>query len=60
MAVILADGSRLEVGDRVKVGGGSVSPSVASNYSATAQEQIDACMRSLDAEEMALISGTGQ
>ena len=58
MSVVLSDGSRLQVGDRVEVGGGSVSPSVASNYSVSAQEPIDACVRSLGAQEMALISGT--
>ena len=60
MTVVLADGSRLAVGDQVEVGGGLVPPSVASNYSVTAQEPIDACMRSLGAQEMALISGTVQ
>ena len=55
---MLADGSRLQVGDRVKVGGGSVSPSVASTYSVSAREPIDACMRSLGAQERAVISGT--
>lgn len=58
MTVVLADGSRLKVGDRVEVGGGLVSPTVASNYSATAQKPIEACMRSLGAQELALIRGT--
>jgi hypothetical protein len=58
MTVVLLDGSRLQVGDRVEVGGGLVSPSVASNCSASAQQAIDACVRSLGSQEMALISGT--
>lgn len=59
-SVVLPDGSRLATGDRVEVGGGLVPPSVASNYSVTAQEPIDACMRSLGAQELALISGVVQ
>jgi hypothetical protein len=60
MTVVLADGSRLGVGDRVEVGGGLVPPSVTSNYTVTAQEPINACIRALGSEDMALISGTVQ
>lgn len=60
LAVVLADGTRLAVGDRVEFGGGLVPASVASNYSLAAQEPVDLCMRSLGAREMALISGTVQ
>lgn len=55
--VVLSDGARLAVGDRIRVGGGLVPGSVASEYGESAQAPIDACLRTLEVDDMALISG---
>ena len=55
--VVLADGTKFAVGENVEVGGGLVSPSVASNYSDTGQDPISNCVGSLGTSELALVSG---
>ena len=58
MTVVLADGSRLTVGDNVELGGGLVPASIAANYSDSAPEPIAECMQVLGTSKLALIAGS--